>query len=194
MKKDFISVIALIFLGIVILMLVNSSLRKCSENYKPRVVHDTTIVRKWLPGDTVWKSHTITKPEPVYITEKLPPDTVVIDSGWFLKDYFREKLYIDTTKFDSSAIVITKSWISWNDLDSLNVAFKWLRATTFIYPEKTIETKYTIYGQMQLGFGANKFALPIGLTVARKKDLFGADYDFINKMIYLRYGIKLYSR
>jgi hypothetical protein len=193
MKKDFISAIAVILLFIALTFLGIELFQKWS-NKGNNVRYDTITKQIYLPSDTVFKTRTITQPHLIRDTIKLPPDTIRVDTAWIVKDYFREKLYIDTTKFDTSAIVVTKAFISWNDLDSLNVSYKWLRPTTIILPQKIIETKYTIYAQMQLGFGADKFALPLGVTCAKKKNLFGADYDFINKMVYLRYGIKIYAK
>lgn len=125
-----------ILLVTTILLLLYSSLTTYKLYNSPDPILDTIIV----PGDTVFKEITITKPisykvvEVVKDTIKIPTDTAELKKTYkdAIAELYGSKYYLDTLKNDSSATVIVSAYIKRNALDSLKMAFKNNRPTALI--------------------------------------------------------------
>ena len=110
----------------------------CYDNPETIILHDT------IPGDSIPFEVLVPAPYPVEIIS--PPETLwktmVIDTMAILSDYFSKRIYNDTLKNDSSALVAVLDTVYMNQLWSRNLIFQNRRATainTYItnYPRKS---------------------------------------------------------
>ena len=148
------------------------------------------VVTDTIPGDRVPYAVDLPKPSPVIVfldTGKPYWRYYKVDTAAILADHYLSKVYKDTIKNDSSALVVVIDTVRQNALQSRGLIFQNRRAmfvTAPLSPDK--EPKYSFLIGAAIGRSFNEFGfMPTVAILNRKGQMYQVSYDLIQKDIYI---------
>ncbi|MEI6577690.1 MAG: hypothetical protein WCO63_16055 [Bacteroidota bacterium] len=148
------------------------------------------VVTDTIPGDRVSYSVDLPKPSPSIVfldTGKPYWRYYKVDTAAILADHYLSKVYKDTIKNDSSALVVVIDTVRQNALQSRGLIFQNRRAmfvTAPLSPDK--EPKYSFLIGAAIGRSFNEFGfMPTVAILNRKGQMYQVSYDLIQKDIYI---------
>jgi hypothetical protein len=172
-----------IIIGILILLLIGERSCKKAVTPEPQIITHIDTIR----GDSVPYQVCVPKPYPVKV-ESIIYGTIPVDTTAILQQFFCRKIYLDTLKNDTSALVIVSDTVEMNELKSRMLNFQNRRpisiiTNTTILPAPEARTK--VFAGMTTGRSLNNFALGASVMLISKRDqAYSLTYDVINQDAY----------
>jgi hypothetical protein len=164
---------------IIYIFIIRGDLKDCEKALNSA---DTTIV--YVPTKPIHDSIPVKVPVPykVEIHDTIP---AIVDTGYILRDYFALKSYCDTTS-DSTLKTIIKEQICRNSIIKRKLEYEILREKQVTITRTEIKSSSGLYLGATIGRSKNEFGFcPSVSFVTRKPVIISANYDIINKDLYL---------
>ena len=148
------------------------------------------VVTDTIPGDRISYSTGLPKPSPSIVfldTGKPYWRYYKVDTAAILADHYLSKVYKDTIKNDSSALVVVIDTVNQNALQSRGLIFQNRRAmfvTAPLPPGK--QNRYSFLIGVGLGRNQHEFGIMPTIGILNNKGImYSVSYDLVQKDIYI---------
>ena len=170
-----------------ILLIQQRECHKCPDVNSTITIHDT------IPGDVVVKDSIINQTYPIYTIVPRIDTFFKLDSQkcWQLAmNFYSKRIYQDTLKNDSSALIVLKDTVYQNKLHERMLFFKNNRPT--LINTTIIPNKNKLYIGPTIGRNLKEITIGGSIMYITKKDhAYSYTYDILNKDHYVSIYFKI---